>query len=756
MKYLKENGRWCVWKYVDVGKDKLSKVPYNPITKQAISVSNVNHFLSYEKVKAFISTYDGLGVKVEHPLVAIDVDDCIKDGKLNNLAQKIISQFKDSYIEYSPSGKGLRLFCLVDDTFQYSTKTYKMKSKQLEVYVGGHTNRFVTVTGNIYQNGTIDYQHESLKWLLDTYLKREIKQTTLSSTNSFLSDTSVIQKASTAKNADKFNALWSGELSQCASHSEADLALCSILAFYCGGDTSQMDRLFRQSGLYRDKWDEIHGSDTYGNLTIEKACTSLSTVYQPIKIDTFDEKLNYLKTTFNYPLGSTYPWNDIGSAKLFADFYQDSLRYVPERKSWFIYQEGIWQKDTGNLVAMKSSMELANLIHLCAIDVIDEDKRKTFQRFSSKWQSHSYRVSILKDAQVYHPIKVSDFDKDIYMLNCLNGTYHLKNKCFYPHQSKDLLTKKANVSYEPQAKSHRFNSFIDEIMTGDNEKSSFLQKILGYGLSGDTRHECLFILYGVTTRNGKGTLCETILNLLGTYACTARSETIALKQNNSQGPSEDVARLAGVRFVNISEPQKGLVLNVAQVKSMTGNDTLNARFLHENSFDFKPQFKLYINTNYLPSVTDLTIFKSDRIWIIPFDKHFNEEMRDITLKQQFTSEPVKSAILNWLIQGYDALQREGLSVPKVVKEATHQYEHDNDKIKLFIEDCLELGGFEEKTSDIYYRYKQWCLENGQFAESMKNFKQSLSSQFSIVRKRPKGGGNKTTLLVGARLVSDFL
>ena len=189
---------------------------------------------------------------------------------------------------------------------------------------------------------------------------------------------------------------------------------------------------------------------------------------------------------------------------------------------------------------------------------------------------------------------------------------------------------------------------------------------------------------------------------------------------------------------------------------MTGNDTLNARFLHENSFDFKPQFKLYINTNYLPSVTDLTIFKSDRIWIIPFDKHFNEEMRDITLKQQFTSEPVKSAILNWLIQGYDALQREGLSVPKVVKEATHQYEHDNDKIKLFIEDCLELGGFEEKTSDIYYRYKQWCLENGQFAESMKNFKQSLSSQFSIVRKRPKGGGNKTTLLVGARLVSDFL
>lgn len=756
MNYLKENMTWCVWKYLDVGEGKPRKVPYNPITKKAVSVKNPSDFLSYEIVLPFRKNYDGLGVRVDKNLVAIDIDNCVVDGKLTTLGQDIVNHFPNSYIEYSPSGKGLRLFCLMNDSFQYDTTQYKMKGKNVEVYVGGYTNRFVTVTENIYQEGDINVCTDALTWLLTTHLKREKRTSKTIQAQSYLSDASVIQKASSAKNADKFKSLWSGDISNCSSHSEADLALCSILAFYCGGDKNQIDRLFRNSSLFREKWDEIHGNDTYGNLTIEKAVNSLTSVYKPINLDEFNDELTRLKHDFNFPLGNMYAWNDIGAGKLFADFYQEILRYVPERKSWFIYQDGIWQKDTGNIVAMKSVMELANLIYLCAIDITDEDKRKTFQRFSSKWQSHSYRVSILKDAQVYHPIKVSDFDKDIYMLNCLNGTYHLKNKCFYPHQSKDLLTKKANVSYEPQAKSHRFNSFIDEIMIGDNEKSSFLQKILGYGLSGDTRHECLFILYGVTTRNGKGTLCETILNLLGTYACTARSETIALKQNNSQGPSEDVARLAGVRFVNISEPQKGLVLNVAQVKSMTGNDTLNARFLHENSFDFKPQFKLYINTNYLPSVTDLTIFKSDRIWIIPFDKHFNEEMRDITLKQQFTSEPVKSAILNWLIQGYDALQREGLSVPKVVKEATHQYEHDNDKIKLFIEDCLELGGFEEKTSNIYYRYKQWCLENGQFAESMKNFKQSLSSQFSIVRKRPKGGGNKTTLLVGARLVSDFL
>ena len=182
-----------------------------------------------------------------------------------------------------------------------------------------------------------------------------------------------------------------------------------------------------------------------------------------------------------------------------------------------------------------------------------------------------------------------------------------------------------------------FTVFINEITNGDVEKAKFLQKALGYSISGDTRYECLFILYGATTRNGKGTLCESVLKILGGYGCTAKPETISTKQHiNSQTPSEDIARLAGIRFANISEPGKGLVLNAAQVKSMTGNDTLNARFLHENSFDFRPQFKLYINTNYLPVINDMTLFSSGRVIIIPFDRHFSESEQDKTLKAEFS------------------------------------------------------------------------------------------------------------------------
>ncbi len=325
------------------------------------------------------------------------------------------------------------------------------------------------------------------------------------------------------------------------------------------------------------------------------------------------------------------------------------------------------------------------------------------------------------------------------------------------HKSSDKLTKISNVIYDPNAKSHRWDKFISEIMFGDKEKAKFLQKLLGYGLTGDTRHECMTILYGASTRNGKGTLCESVLKVLGSYGCTARPETLAQKNNaNSSQPTEDIARLAGVRFVNISEPGKGLVLNAAQVKSMTGNDTINARFLHENSFDFQPLFKLYINTNYLPAVNDMTIFTSGRVIIVPFERHFDESEQDKSLKQEFSRPEVQSAILNWLLEGYALLRKEGLVLPHSVKDATARYQHDSDKMVLFMEDCMEQGDFEERTSSVYRCYKDWCAENGHYAESMKNFKQSLEAVANVVRKRPKGGGEKTTMVIGYRLLSDFL
>lgn len=451
-----------------------------------------------------------------------------------------------------------------------------------------------------------------------------------------------------------------------------------------------------------------------------------------------------------------YTWTDIGASRLFADCFQDRVLYVPERKCWYKYEGGVWSEDTGSLFTMERCKDLADDLIRYALTIEDQQKKQDYLKYCNKWQSRSVRETILKDAQSVHYIHMHEFDTDPYVFNCKNGTLHLDTMTFTVHSPEDKLTKISEVDYIPTAKNERFLSFIDEICSGDREKAIFLQKSLGYGISGDTRYECLFVLYGATTRNGKGTLCESVLKALGSYGCTARPETISVKQNvNSQNATEDVARLAGVRFANISEPGRGLILNAALVKSMTGNDTMNARFLHENSFDFKPQFKLFINTNYLPVINDMTVFTSGRIKLIPFTRHFEESEQDKDLKKQFAKPECQSAILNWLIEGYRLLYEDGLQPPESVRFATDEYMQDSNKIKQFVEEVLvKAPALEVKTATVYERYREWCLENGCRPESSRNFNQELRGFAKIVKKRPQGSTNVTTVLIGYTLSSN--
>jgi len=758
---IKDTGQCCVWN-LEKRKGRNTKVPYNPITGRHAYVDNPETFVDFETAVNAVSNYSGIGIRVNGRIIAIDLDHCIENGQLLSWAKEIVERFNNTYIEISPSGTGIRILALMPEGYTYDSSTFYIKKGNVEVYVAGATNRFVTLTGNVYQKAEVTEQVDAMEWLLDTHMKRKqpISNNPISDRDSYLSDERVIEVAMNAVNSAKFTKLWNGDIIGYPSNSEADSALCSMLAFYCNGNMEQVDRLFRQSGLYRNKWDEQHGADTYGNMTINNVLRNMTTFYTPIRTDPdadFNDGLQRM-IALNPADTLKYPWTDIGAGKLFADFYKEVLRYVPERRSWFYYTDGTWSTDTGGLKAMRYCMELANLLHLYALEIKDEHQRKSYMDYSKRWQTHSYRVNVLKDAQVHHPISFLEFDNDPYIFNCSNGTLYLDSGKFTEHCSSDLLTKISPVAYDPLAHSNRWNNFITEIMSGDKERALFLQKVLGYALSGDTRHECMSILYGATTRNGKGTLCESVLKVFGSYGCTARPETIAQKNStNSSQPSEDVARLAGVRFVNIAEPGKSLVLNAALVKNMTGNDTINARFLHENSFDFAPQFKLYINTNYLPVVNDMTVFSSGRVIIIPFERHFAESEQDKGLKREFMKPQVQSAILNWLLKGYEQLQLSGLRMPQSVISATGQYEHDSNKTLLFIEDCLEEGAdYEERTSQVYNRYKSWCMENGQYAESMKNFKQSLSAVMEVKRKRPKSGGEKTTMVIGYRLLSDFL
>ena len=626
---LRQNGLFCLWKREQ--KDgRQTKIPYKTNGYRARSTERAD-FTDFDTAMRYVGNYNGVGLGIFDGFCAVDIDHCVTDGVLSDLANEIVNTF-NSYTELSPSGEGVRIIFKAQGV-EYDKKRYYINNRGLglEIYVSGCTNKYVTLTGNVIRDLPINDCSAELSLVLDYYMKKgedKKPESKTQDTTTYLSDDEVITKALNAKNGDKFRRLWSGNFD--SSHSEADLALCSHLAFWCGGDTSQMDRLFRESALYREKWERSDYRENTLNTAVRGCREFYSSIVKTTAAEDFSkaQKLKELD-----PLDKNkYPWNDIGAGKIFADFYKDSLRYVPERKSWFYYKDGIWQADTGNLNAMKCCMELADLMYSIALEIKDEDKRKRYIKYVTKWQSHSNRVNILKDAQVYYPISYGDFDSDIYIFNCKNGTLHLDTLEFSEHNPADKLTKISEVVYNPDARCPRFADFVNEICQGDMEKAKFLQKAFGYSLSGDTRYECLFILYGATTRNGKGTLCESVLKVLGDYGITSRPETISLKINQSStAPSEDFARLSGVRFVNISEPGKGLTLDAAKIKTMTGNDTINARFLHENSFDYKPQFKLYINTNYLPVVNDMTLFSSGRIITIPFERHFEEYEQDKSL-----------------------------------------------------------------------------------------------------------------------------
>ena len=277
--FLKSYAQFCNWKYEQRDGNQ-TKVPYIPGTTRRASVSDPATFAAFDAA-ASATDYDGIGIRVSGRIVGIDLDHCVEDGNLLPWAQPIVDRFKDTYIEISPSGTGLRIFCLLPDDFSYDTQTYYIKHGDIEIYIPSHTNRFLTVTGNALTEADVVETAEALVWLLDTYMRRPTPPTPSVAVpgTSYLSDDSVITKASEAKNGEKFRRLWSGDITGYPSHSEADAALASMLAFWCGGDAGQIDRLFRQSGLMREKWDELRGADTYGNLTIAKALSGMTDSY---------------------------------------------------------------------------------------------------------------------------------------------------------------------------------------------------------------------------------------------------------------------------------------------------------------------------------------------------------------------------------------------------------------------------------------------------------------------------------------------
>ena len=462
-----------------------------------------------------------------------------------------------------------------------------------------------------------------------------------------------------------------------------------------------------------------------------------------------------LESTLKEIHAENYETSDKGNARLFADIFKDKHRYCSTRKDFMLFDGKRWIDDLEGLSARKSAKELSDALIRYAVTVDTDGK---YLKAVTPLCNLRNRNNMLQDSRDLSYFTNEQLDVNDYILNVQNGTLDLSGDkpIFMEHNPDMLLSKICNVNYEPSAKCEVWEKFINEIMQNDKSKIEYLQKIAGLSLTGNTSEETAFILYGSTTRNGKSTFCETLIYLLGDYALTMRPETLATKQNtDSRQANGDVARLCGCRFVNASEPPKRMLFDTALLKSLLGRDSITARFLHQREFEFIPKFKLVINTNYLPVITDDTIFSSGRLNVVSFDRHFEPHEQDKHLKDKLRRKEELSGILNWCLEGLRLYRKDGLKAPAAVQKATNAYRADSDKIGNFINECLKKTDTNSKAKEIYDCYVKWCSDNGYGIENKGNFFAEMKNKGLFATSGTVTGKTVKNVIKGYVIDTDF-
>jgi len=746
---LKQINSWVLWDANKIPKYKSD----GRLLNASISVRDT--WTSFEDASTSLEESPeakGIGFvfDMSNDLCFIDIDHCISDdGEMSQESTELIKLF-NSCTERSQSGKGLHIFFKGDKDYIYKLLgKYGTKNalKGIELYIN---KRYCAVTGNISKKypSIRSVDNETIKIFVQRYLQPKISF----SSNGFtqenineilkskgltksprLSNKDILNIIKRSKNSEAVMGLYNAVAKFLSSDdSSNDQALCNHLAFYTQ-NMEQIIEMINESSLYRDKFNR---SD-YLPRTIIRAIENLELCYTKYDValdyklssivsDEIQKKLQQLQPHLKYSYG------DAGNGKLFSDVFGDIARYNATAGKWYIYNGKVWIKDIADIIVIEMAIELKENLLVYGASIKDEAKRITYLKHVAKMENRHIRDNMIKDARGKRYFYSEDLDSNQDLLNLFNGTLNLKTFKFMEHNAKDLLSRIANVEYKPKAFSYQWAKFIDEVMQGDQSKIDYLQKAIGYGITADTSLETCFILYGATTRNGKSTLVETIMYMLGGnagYAMQMRPESLAQRQNmDSRQASGDIARLDGCRFLNVSEPPKRMIFDSALLKALTGGDKIAARHLHEREFEFMPHFKLFMNTNYLPMIQDDLLFNSNRINIISFNKHFSEAEQDKGLKKKLKTPENLSGILNWCLEGLKNFYAKGLKQTATITADTAKYREDSDKVGTFIKECLEKDQGNIKADTVYTIYKDWCQAWGYGCENKTNFYRELKAK----------------------------
>lgn len=416
---------------------------------------------------------------------------------------------------------------------------------------------------------------------------------------------------------------------------------------------------------------------------------------------------------------------DMGNGQRLATWYGNAIRYCDDWGGWLVWDGKRWAIDKTCRIEWLAKQAVRG-IYAEAARCEDDAIRKGLGAWARKSESGVRRREMVKAARSEPGIAIMPeaLDADPWVLNVNNGLIDLRTGELQPHKRETLVTKLAPVDYDSAAECPRWTEFLDKIMASDTDMIEFLQRAIGYTLTGDVSERALFILHG-TGDNGKSTMLETIRAMLGDYAMSAEAKTFTT--GNKRAASSDIARLKGARLVTASESERGDKLAEALVKQLTGGDRRTARFNRQDEIEYTPTDKPWIATNHKPEVkgTDPAIW--NRIKLIPFAVTIPKDKQDKKLRAKLETE--LPGILAWAVRGCLDWQKRGLAIPEPVTEATQGYRLESDTLGRFIADrCVVHENAKSTLKDLYSDYMAWCIDTGEANMTKREFSAALSER----------------------------
>jgi putative DNA primase/helicase len=402
------------------------------------------------------------------------------------------------------------------------------------------------------------------------------------------------------------------------------------------------------------------------------------------------------------------PITEVSNAERLVALFQEEIRYASDRRIWCVWNGNHWV--INDLMGVNRRMqEVARGVYFEAGHAPSEELRKVLAKWAQKSESHSVQSGSMDEARCKVEVRTFSkvFDTHPLLLNVSNGTRDLPAEEFRAQRREDFITKKVDIEYQPEAECPQLNRFLAETFGGSVPLIGYATRLAGYFLTGLTTEQKWWMFHGPTA-SGKSTFIKILHGLLGPYALALPENYFLISKHDTT--DFITANLAGVRLATCVETNEGRRLNVARIKAITGEDMISAQLKYQNYFEFQPQCKLVLVTNFPPHVPagDEALWR--RLKVLPFPFTVPREKRIPGLAEKLLGEE-GAGILNWAIAGYRDLRMNGLQEPEAVTNAIAQYRSSEDLIQNFLQECFgQDPSWRETRKDVYSAYVKWSKE----------------------------------------------